>query len=71
MLGKEVVDKSIKFIVICIDRLDTRMKDIVNGRLVRSIMQLINDEDVAKKIYYKKFNHKTYTNGEFIDFYNI
>jgi len=47
---------------ICLGRLDKRIKDIVNGRLERSIMQLINPEDVAKKIYDMKFNHKTYTN---------
>lgn len=70
MLSKEV-DKNIKFITICLGRLDPGMKDIVNGRLARSIMQLINPEDVAKKIYDMKFNHKTYNNGEFIDFYNI
>jgi 3-oxoacyl-[acyl-carrier protein] reductase len=72
-IAKEVADnnKNIKVMAICPGGVDTKMmEDIVKEGFDKSNTNLMEPEQVAKKIYDMIFNQKSYYNGQSIEFYN-
>ncbi len=69
-VAKEVVEKNIKIMAICLGGVDTEMmNDVVGQGFDNSSMKLIKPEEVAEKIYNMISNQKDYTNGQSIEFY--
>jgi 3-oxoacyl-[acyl-carrier protein] reductase len=70
-IAKEVDKFNIKVMTICPGRVDTKMmEDIIKEGFNKSNANLMEPEEVAKKIYDMIFNQKGYRNGQSIEFYN-
>ena len=70
-IAKEVDKFNIKVMTICPGRVDTKMmEDIIKEGFNKSNADLMEPEEVAKKIYDMIFNQKGYRNGQSIEFYN-
>ncbi len=68
-VAKQIADNHVKIMAICPGRVDTKMiKDIVKKGYNPSNRNLINPEEVAKKIYNMIFNQLCYHNGQIIEF---
>jgi 3-oxoacyl-[acyl-carrier protein] reductase len=70
-VAKEIIDNNIKVMAICPGGVDTDMiKDMANDGFNKSNTNLMQPEEVAKKIYDMIINKKDYRNGQSIEFYN-
>ena len=70
-IAKEVDKFNIKVMTICPGGVDTKMmEDIIKEGFNKSNANLMEPEEVAKKIYDMIFNQKGYRNGQSIEFYN-
>ena len=70
-VAKEIIDNNIKVMAICPGGVDTDMiKDMANDGFNKSNTNLMQPEEVAKKIYDMIINKKGYRNGQSIEFYN-
>ena len=70
-IAKEVDKFNIKVMTICPGGVDTKMmEDIIKEGFNKSNANLMEPEEVAKKIYDMIFNQKDYYNGPSIEFYN-
>ena len=70
-VAKEIIDNNIKVMAICPGGVDTDMiKDMANDGFKKSNTNMMQPEEVAKKIYDMIINKKGYRNGQSIEFYN-
>jgi 3-oxoacyl-[acyl-carrier protein] reductase len=70
-VAKEVAGDNVKVMAICPGGVDTDMiKNIVNEGYSISNRNLLQPEQIAKKIYDMISNQKDYYNGQSIEFYN-
>ena len=70
-VAKEVTDNHVKVMSICPGGVETKMiEDIADNGYNLSNRNLMNPEEVAKKIYDMIFNQNDYYNGQSVEFYN-